>query len=322
MKSHFASAAWEGQEVSTADTFVGTIRGERLPDGLRWVRVNGVNLPYVERGTGQPVVLVHGGIGDLTAWEPLLQPVAERYRGIAYSRRYAWPGEPIPEGIDDQMLPHVDDLIAFVEALDLGRVHLVGNSWGGFICLLAALKRPDLLRSMVVQEPPVVPLFLSIPPKPWELLAVVVSRPRTAKALLRMMKRGVLPSIAAFKRNDLEAGVRLFVQHGAWGPAAYARIPDDVMRHMLLDARTARAQMLGKGFPRFTPADARAIRVPTLVMNGAISPEHFHRLADRLAELIPNVERVEIPDASHMMHWQSPDATARAILDFLDRHIG
>ncbi len=308
--------------MSTASTSVATVRGERLPEGLKWVQVTGVNLPYVERGTGQPVVLVHGGIGDLTAWEPLLEPVAGRYRAIAYSRRYAWPGEPIPEGVDDQMLPHVDDLLAFVDTLRLGQVHLVGNSWGGFICLFAALKRPDLVRSMVVQEPPVLPLFLSIPPKPWELLAVLVSRPRTAKALLRMMRRGVLPSIAAFKRNDLEAGVRIFVQNAAWGPAAYASIPDEVMRHMLLDARTFRAQQLGKGFPRFTPADARAIRVPTLVMNGAISPEHMHRLADRLAELLPNMERVEIPGASHMMHWQNRDATAQALLGFLDRHAG
>ncbi len=308
--------------MSTADTFVGTVRGERLPDGLKSVHVNGVNLPYLERGTGQLVVLVHGGISDLTAWEPILGLVARRYRAIAYSRRYAWPGEQIAEGIDDQMLPHVDDLIAVVETLGLGRVHLVGNSWGGFICLLAALKRPGLLRSMVVQEPPVLPLFLSIPPKPWELLAVLVSRPRTAMALLRMMRRGVLPSIAAFKRNDLEAGVRIFVQHGAWGPAAYARIPDEVVRHMLLDARTFRAQMLGKGFPHFTAADARAIRVPTLLMTGAISPEHMHRLADRLAELLPNIERVDIPGASHMMHWQNPDATAQAILGFLDRHAG
>jgi pimeloyl-ACP methyl ester carboxylesterase len=92
------------------------------------------------------------------------------------------------------------------------------------------------------------------------------------------------------------------------------------MRHMLLDARTARAQMLGKGFPRFTPADARAIRVPTLLMTGAISPVHMHRLADRLAELLPNIERVEITEASHMMHWQNPDATAQAVLSFLDRH--
>ncbi len=103
--------------MSTADTFVGTIRGERLPDGLKSVHVNGVNLPYLERGTGQLVVLVHGGISDLTAWEPILGLVARRYRAISYSRRFAWPGEPIPDGVDDQMLPHVDDLIAVVETL-------------------------------------------------------------------------------------------------------------------------------------------------------------------------------------------------------------
>ncbi len=308
--------------MSTTDTLVATVRGERLPEGLKWAEVRGAKLPYIELGAGQPVVFVHGGVGDLTAWEPLLEPVAQRYQAIAYSRRYAWPGEPIPDGVDDQMLPHVDDLIAFVETLGLGRVHLVGNSWGGFICLLAALKRPDLFRSTVVQEPPVLPLFISIPPKPWELIALLVSRPRTGKALFRMMRQGVLPSVAAFKRNDLEAGVRIFVKNVAWGPAAYACIPDGVMRHMLLDARTARAEMLGKGFPRFTPADARAIRVPTLVMTGAISPEHLHRLADRLTELVPNVERVNIPGASHMMHWQNPGATAQAILNFLDRHAG
>jgi pimeloyl-ACP methyl ester carboxylesterase len=306
--------------MSSTETVFATSRGERLPEGLKWVTVNGVKLPYVERGTGQPVVLVHGGISDLTAWDPILGQVARGYRAISYSRRYAWPGEPIPEGVLDHMQPHVDDLIALVENLRLGQVHLVGNSWGGFVCLLTALKRSDLVRSLVVQEPPVLPLFFSFPPKPWELLAVLVSRPRTGKALLNMIQRAVLPSVAALKPNELEDGVRIFVRNGAWGPAAYASMPDEVMRHMLLDARTFRAQMLGNTFPRFTPADARAIRVPTLVMTGAISPVHMHCLADRLAELLPNIERVEVPEASHMMHWQNPDATAQAILGFVGRH--
>ncbi len=308
--------------MPTTDTLIKTVRGERLPDDLKWAEVPDAKLPYIERGAGQPVVLVHGGISDLTSWEPLLGPVAERYRAISYTRRYSWPGEPIPEGTDDQLLAHADDLIALVETLQLGRVHLVGNSGGGFICLLAAGKRPDLFRSMVVQEPPVVPLFFSFPPKPWELLAVLASRPRTGRALFRQMTQGVLPSIAALKRNDLDAGVRIFAQ-SVLGPEVYASLPDQVKRHMLLDGRTFRALQLGKRtFPRFTPADARAIRVPTLLMTGAISPEANHRLTDRLAELMPNVERVNIPGASHMMHWQNPDATAAAVLGFLDRHAG
>ncbi len=308
--------------MSTTDTLVATVRGERLPDGLKWAEVRCAKLPYIERGAGQPVVLVHGGISDLTSWEPLLGPVAERYRAISYTRRYSWPGEPIPEGADDQLLAHADDLIALVETLKLGRVHLVGNSGGGFICLLAAIKRADLFRSMVVQEPPVVPLFFSMPPKPWQLIALLVRRPRTGKALFGLITQGLLPSMAALKRNDLEDGVRIFAQ-AVLGPQVYASLPDQVRRHMLLDARTFRASLLGKDtFPRFTPADARVIRVPTLLMTGAISPEHNHRLADRLAELVPNVERVNIPGASHVMHWQNPDATAHAILGFLDRHAG
>ena len=308
--------------MSSTGTDLATTRGEGLPEGLKWVEVPGAKLPYVERGEGQPVVLVHGGISDLTAWDPIQVRLAGAYRAITYSRRYAWPGEPVPEGILDRMQPHVEDLISLVETLELGRVHLVGNSWGGFVCLVTALKRPDLVRSMVVQEPPVLPLFFSFPPKPWELLAVLVSRPRTGKALLSMMTRAVLPSVAALKRNELEEGVRIFVRNGAWGPQAYASLPDDLMRHMLRDARTFRAQMLGNTFPHFTAADARAIRVPTLLMTGAISPVPLHRLADRLAELLPNVERVEIPEASHMMHWQNPESTAQAILGFLDRQAG
>ena len=57
-------------------------------------------------------------------------------------------------------------------------------------------------------------------------------------------------------------------------------------------------------------------------MTGAISPVHMHCLADRLAELLPNVERVEISEASHMMHWQNPNAAAQAILAFLGRQAG
>ena len=60
-------------------------------------QVCGVELAYVEEGTGQAVVFVHGGFNDLTIWEQQVPAVAQRYRAIAYSRRYAWPNEAIPD---------------------------------------------------------------------------------------------------------------------------------------------------------------------------------------------------------------------------------
>lgn len=290
-----------------------------LLEDARWVSVNGARLTYVERGTGDPVVFVHGGISDLTVWEPLLGPVGRGYRAIAYSRRYAWPNEAIPDGRDDQMLPHVDDLIAFIEALSLGPVHLVGNSWGAFICLLAALQRPDLVRSMVLQEPPVLPLLLGAPPRPWKLLGLLATRPATGRALLRMVVKGVAPAVKTLKRGRLEESVEIFARRVALGDAAYDALPEHFKAHMILNAGTHRAQFLGKGFPAFPVRVARTIATATLVMTGGTSPEGLRRLSQRLFEVLPNAQHVEIAEASHVMQLGNPHATADAIMAFLSR---
>jgi pimeloyl-ACP methyl ester carboxylesterase len=66
------------------------------------------------------------------------------------------------------MWPHVDDLAAFLRAIDAVPAHLVGNSWGAFIALLTAIRHPDLVRTLVLEEAPVMPLFVSAPPRPPE----------------------------------------------------------------------------------------------------------------------------------------------------------
>ena len=58
--------------------------------------LNGTPLASREVGAGEPVVFVHGGVSDPRTWERQLSPVGERYRAIAYSRRYARPNDDIP----------------------------------------------------------------------------------------------------------------------------------------------------------------------------------------------------------------------------------
>jgi pimeloyl-ACP methyl ester carboxylesterase len=81
-----------------------------------------------------------------------------------------------------------------------------------------------------------------------------------------------------------------------------------------------RAQMLGAGFPALGEDDVRGLHVPVLLLTGQRSPSVFRRLTDRLQELIPIVERVEIPGASHAMHEENSAAVNEAILRFLARH--
>ena len=129
------------------------------------VIVNGCELAYVAQGSGEPVIFVHGSISDLRIWDKQMAAFAENHRAIAYSRRYAWPNTEIPDGVDDLVPQHVDDLAQLIKKLDAAPAHLVGNSRGGFICLLAALSYPALVRTITVEEPPVIPLFVSTPPQ-------------------------------------------------------------------------------------------------------------------------------------------------------------
>jgi pimeloyl-ACP methyl ester carboxylesterase len=280
--------------------------------------LDGVKLGYREQGDGEPVVLVHGSASDLRTWEQQLPAIGASYRAIAYSRRYAWPNQDIEPDADDQMLRHVDDLVAFVRALAAAPAHLVGHSWGAFICLLAAIRQPRLVRSLVLAEPPVLTLFTSVPPRPAELLALFARRPATALAILGFGATTHWAAQKAFRRGDDEAGLRK-MSHGMLGSDAYERLPQERKRQARQNLNTLRAQVLGAGFPPLSEHDVRSVAAPTLLIAGARSPAYPLRLIDRLQQLLPNAERVDIADASHLMHEENAPAVNRAILDFLSR---
>src|SRR5213592_5309918 len=130
---------------------------------LHVVRVRGTDLRFVERGTGIPVVFVHGSLGTLESWGPQIDAFATRFRVIAYSRRYHWPNAAQPDGQEYSLSLHADDLIGLIEALGLERVHLVASSYGAYVALLVTLRRPALVRSLVLAEPPILPLVARTP---------------------------------------------------------------------------------------------------------------------------------------------------------------
>jgi pimeloyl-ACP methyl ester carboxylesterase len=213
----------------------GAYRGDDMADfpiaGVETVTVNGARLAYLQRGRGQSVVFVHGGYSDLRTWLPQLDVFAAEYRAVAYSRRYARPNEDIPEGHDDQMRPHVHDLLTLLRSLDLAPVHLVGNSWGAFICLLAALDEPSLVRTLVLGEAPVLPLFISNSPKGGEIIRLLLRSPSDAIAIIRFAATVVGPAEKAYRRGDLEDGTRIFVS-GVLGARAFEAVPEERKQQM------------------------------------------------------------------------------------------
>ena len=187
-------------------------------EDVRTATVNGITLAYREQGEGEPVVFVHGTASDLRTWERQLPALrgADR-RAIAYSRRYARPNEDIEPGADDQMLPHVDDLIALLHAIDAAPAHLVGDSWGAFICLLTAIReprgRPNADAGRAGRSSP---SSSALHQRPTELFRLLVRRPRTALAIVKFGAGTMSPAQKAFRRGDDEAGGGAGSLSGYW----------------------------------------------------------------------------------------------------------
>ncbi len=283
------------------------------------VQVNGAELAYVEEGTGQPVVFVHGGFVDLTVWQQQVPAVAGQYRAISYSRRYAWPNEGIPDGVLDEPVAHAEDLAGLIRALELGPAHLVGHSYGAGICMIAALTHPELARTLVLMEPGVVP-SLSMPPKPQELLKLLLTRPRLGKALMGFGMKCIQPASAALKRGDSEQAIRVMVDWLSAEPSFYDRLPADVKRHMLANSKILRSLFFGGGATPFGEDNVRRITQPTLLITGERSPVGLLRTTDCLAKLLPNAQRALVPKAAHTMQFQNSTGLNQVILDFLGRY--
>ncbi len=291
-------------------------------EGARTATVNGTTLAYREEGEGEPVVFLHGGAMDLRTWAEQLPAVGRSYRAIAYSRRFARPNEPIDAEAIDPVLQHVEDLVAFLHEIDAKPAHLVGNSGGGLVCLHTALRHPDLVRSLVLEEPAAVTLFApSMPPRLADLLHLIATRPRTALALFRFMLGTMIPAQKAFERGEDEKGLWIFIR-GVMGKKPFEQIPEEVREQLYENRNELRALMLHPD-PEPSPLGdeaVRSIRAPVLLVTGELSPAFLLRITDRLEELLPIVERVEISEASHMMHVENAASVNEAIVGFLGRH--
>jgi non-heme chloroperoxidase len=272
----------------------------------RSIFVNDTELTYVEQGRGDSILVVHGTVGDYRSWSERLQPLAEHYRLITYSRRAhypnAWPADYA------RCLPtvHAADLAALIETLRLGPTHLLGHSYGGLVALVLAHQRPDLVRTLVLGEPPLMPL-LNATEEGRALVAAVVADERE-------------PARLAFADGDPEAGVRVFID-SVLGEGTFAILPQVDRDQMLDNAAALRAELETppeRFFSTLACKDLRRMDQPVLLLSGELSPAVFHHITRELARCLPSVEQVMILGVSHGL-WKPPVFTD-AVLGFFAKH--
>ncbi len=222
----------------------------------------GVALHYDERGSGPPLLIVHGMGSDAAAWAPARDELAAAgTRAITYDRRgYGASGAPEPYAATT-VQEQSEDAAALLTALHAAPALLVGDGFGALAVLELLVRRPELAVAAVICDPP---LFAFVP--------------------------GAAKPLAA-ERSRLEQALR----EGGPGHAIAAWLGDGVDAGRI---ERARASWLGffadyAGQSSWSPArrELRGIGVPVAIVTSPDAEAHVVEAADAAAQLVPGVRR-------------------------------
>lgn len=265
---------------------------------MQQIEAHGVRLSFVERGAGEEtVVFSHSYLVDHRHFEAQIAALEDRYRVLAYDHRDHGDSEKTttPYGMEDIYA----DAVAFLETTCDRPVHWVGLSTGGFVGVRLGIRRPDLLRSLVLMD-------TSAEAEPWR------SRLKYSLMLTALGWVGVRPLIG----ESMKA---------MFGPR-FLSDPDRREVRELWKGRIAAndpAALVRFGRAIFSRDDlqdeAGRISVPTLVVVGENDRAKPVPEARRLAERIPGARLEIIPHAGHLCTVEEPEAVNAALSTLLDR---
>ena len=256
-------------------------------------------LEYEIRGTGEPVLLIHGShIAD--SFLPLVREagLGERYRLIRYHRRGFAGSEraSVPFGIEEQ----AQDALGLLGHLGVERAHVIGHSYGAVVAIQLAYAAPRVVHSLVVLEPPLM-------------------TPVTAGAFAERMA----PIVEAYRSGDARGAIEGFM--GAvckpdWRTVTAQAVPGGAEQAERDAATFFDVEIPALASWSFDAERAKRIEQPALYVIGSESGPMFEASKALFTSSVPQAETAELPGLDHLLQVRDPKRVGEAIGAFLERH--
>ncbi|MEN1727806.1 MAG: alpha/beta fold hydrolase [Pseudomonadota bacterium] len=259
--------------------------------------INRVSLNIIEDGDGsETLVMLHGLLFSHRMFDAQIDVLKDRFRCVRMDFRGQGDSEVTPAGYDLDTL--ADDVIALIEDLGDQPVHLLGFSMGGMVAQRLALKRPELLRSLVLMN---------------TAAQAEPLRKRPRFALLNMAARylgleKVTPKIMPLMFSDhfitapecqAERDRHLAVVHANDRIGVTRAVHGVVSRTGVLD-------------------QIQQIKAPTLILTADQDRATPAIWSEQMQGQIPGSQLVMISDSGHMSTAEQPEAVNQALLSFYD----
>lgn len=255
-----------------------------------------------DKGGARPVLALHCSLAHAGAWSGLVDHLS----GVTvtaldqpgHGRAADWDGVTDLHGLTARIS------IEMAERLGGGGgIDLMGHSFGATVALRIALERPDLVRSLVLIEPP--------------LFAAARAAGSAAFAPFRVDHMAVAEALAQARRDDAAA-----MFHGLWGNGAvFADLPPRQQHYMMDRIHFIVAQnpcLLDDSAGLLRYMGLESIGLPVLMVEGAASPAIVGAVQDELSRRLPQVSRLVVPGAGHMVPITHPGVVAKAVMAHLN----
>ena len=283
-------------EGQTAASSPAPLQRETADGIVKAISINGTELAYIDRGQGPLVVLLHDTLGDYRSWLNSVETLAQHFRVVSYSRRYHYPNYSIGKERDYTFQQNAKDLTDFIRTLNAGPAHLVGAAYGSSLAALAALKNPELVRSMVLIDPEFVDF---LPPARAEVARA------TRQEIYRIIRKPL-------NKGQTDAAIQIFVDWGK-GSGTWEHFTAETRSQYKQNANALKAQTYDAPSAAFSCSDAHNIKVPTLLIAGKIAPPNAHDIETVLGSCIANAQKLLVPNREYVGHG----VDAIALADFL-----
>jgi pimeloyl-ACP methyl ester carboxylesterase len=258
---------------------------------------------YRESGEGKPIVFVHGYLVDGRLWSGVVDRLQDRYRCIAPD----WPigAQQVAMHPDADLSPYgiAATIAAFLEALDLNDVTIVGNDSGGAMSQVLATRHPERIGRLVLTN---CDTHSNFPPGPFKLMPPLAKLPGGMAVLAAPFRIGA-------------------VARAAFRPFTREPLPPELiaswMEPGLHDADVKRdVKKVTTGMnKRYTQEAAEKLRSSDLPLLLTWAPgDRFFpiKYAERLASEVPNARIVQIPDSKTFVPIDQPQRLADEIAGF------
>lgn len=256
------------------------------------IEIGGLRIAFERAGDGPLLVLLHGGLSDSRAWRRQLDGLSDEFTVVAWDAPGCGQSSDPPETF--RLPDYADCLAEFLDALELGRPHVLGLSFGAGLALELYRRHPTIPRSLVLASA-YAGWAGSLPPE----------------AVEQRLKRGL-------READLppEQWVPGYLD-GLFTESAAPEVIKEAVG-MMLDTRPAGMRAMLQGFAEADLRDVLPrINVPTLLLYGDADQRSPLSVAKDMQSKIPSSRLVVMAGVGHDSNMEAPDSFNAEVRGFL-----